>query len=430
MGSTRPHVVVVGGGFGGLAAVRALKKANVDITLIDRHMYNTFQPLLYQVATATLNPGDITWFLRAVRANQDNVHFIRGDVVSMDHRDKFITLDGGAKIDYDYLVIATGVVANFFGVPGAEEFSRPLYRRSQALALRDAIFAQFEQAAINGFDDDIRFVVVGGGATGVETAGAFAEMRNLDLPVTYPELEVNRIHITLVEMGPYLLAPFDNALRDYTRNSLLKRGVDLRLHTKVKEVRSDGVVVEDENGSEFLPASIVVWASGIQVSPIVDAWNLPRGKNNRVDVDQHLRVKGLDTVFAVGDVAVDPQSLPQLAQPALQGGKHVGKVIRGELHGKKVKPFKYTDKGTMATIGRSSAIAQVTGLPHLRGYIAWVMWIVVHIMTLLGNRNRIATTVNLFSKYLLWGKSHNAIIGDTPPMVVRRANLLDKNRRS
>jgi len=259
----RPHIVIVGGGFGGITAARQLRRQNVDITLIDRHTYNTFQPLLYQVATASLNPGDITWFLRALRTYQSNVQFLKGTVVSMDHDAKTVQLDNGAHVEYDQLVIAVGATTNFFGVPGAAEHAHPLYRRSQALAVRDQMFAHLEDAAINGMERELRIIVVGGGATGVETAGAFAEMRNIDMPTTYPELDPAHTHITLVEMLPHVLAPFHPNLREYARKSLIKRSVDLRLNTAVKEVRDDGVVVENEDGQEFLQAGLVVWASGI-----------------------------------------------------------------------------------------------------------------------------------------------------------------------
>ncbi|WP_293782667.1 NAD(P)/FAD-dependent oxidoreductase [uncultured Aeromicrobium sp.] len=422
----RPHVVVVGGGFGGLAAVRKLRKADVDITLIDRHTYNTFQPLLYQVATASLNPGDITWFLRAVRAKQDNVRFVKGTVVAMDHGQQSILLDGNITVRYDYLVIAVGVTANFFGIEGAAEYSMPLYRRSQALALRDRIFANLEDAAINGQNRDLRVVVVGGGATGVETAGALAEMRNLDLPTTYPELDRDRVHITLVEMAPHVLGPFDPRLRDYARKSLEKRGVDLRLGTAVKEVRPDGVLVESNGTQEFLEAGIVVWASGVTAHPMVGEWGLPQGRGGRIEVDGHLRVRGFRNVFAIGDIAVNPDHpLPQLAQPALQGGRYVARVINNDVEGKAdPPPFKYRDKGTMATIGRASAIAEVKGLPKLKGFIAWAIWVAVHIASLLDNRNRFATMTNLSVKFLLW-RSHSAIVGETPYVIAHEPKVLD-----
>ncbi|MGI8416015.1 MAG: NAD(P)/FAD-dependent oxidoreductase [Nakamurella sp.] len=416
-GRGRPHVVVVGGGFGGLAAVHGLRDADVDVTLIDRHTYNTFQPLLYQVATATLNPGDITWFLRSIRAHQDNVRFLKGTVVSMDHAARTVVLDGGQSIGYDYLIIAAGVTANFFGVPGAPENSMPLYRRSQALALRDRMFAALEEAVVNGQDRDLRIVVVGGGATGVETAGALAELRNNDLPVTYPELTPTRVHITLVEQLPFLLAPFHPRLREYARRSLEKRGVDLRLATTVKQVRPDGVILDDQ---VLLHADIVVWASGVTVHEQVGQWNLPQGRGGRIIVDDHLRVGGLSGVFAVGDVAVEggDRALPQLAQPAKQGGMYVAALLRATLTGREIKSFEYHDKGTLATIGRNSAIAQVKGLPRLTGFVAWVIWIVVHVFSLLGNRNRFATMLNLTARYLFWHRSHNAIVGETPIIIL------------
>jgi len=422
----RPHVVVVGGGFGGIATVRKLARADVDVTLIDRHTYNTFNPLLYQVATASLNPGDITWFLRAIRSKQDNVHFLKGQVDGIDHEARTIHLDGGNSVQFDYLVIGVGVTANFFGIPGAPEHSMPLYRRSQALALRDRMFAGLEDAAVNGQDRDMRIVVVGGGATGVETAGAFAELRNNDMPTTYPELDPKRIHITLVEMMPHVLGPFHPKLRDYAKKSLEKRDIDLRLETAVKEVRADGVLIEKDGEAEFLEAGIVVWASGITAHPVINDWGLPQGRGGRIEVDGHQQVRGRENVFAIGDVSVDPDHpLPQLAQPAIQGGKHVAKLIKADLKGKraKVKPFKYKDKGTMATIGRSSAIAEIKFMPRLKGFPAWIIWVGLHIATLLGNRNRFATMINLTAKYLTWG-SHNAIVGETPPIAAQRPKVV------
>ncbi|PWF27357.1 NAD(P)/FAD-dependent oxidoreductase [Ancrocorticia populi] len=429
----RPHVVVIGGGFAGLTAVRKLKDADVDITLIDRHTYNTFQPLLYQVATAALNPGDITWFLRAIRAKQDNVRFVRGTVLYMNHDQREIVLDGNVVVMYDYLIIATGVTANFFGISGAREHSMPLYRRSQALKLRDKIFAEFEDSAMNDHDRDLRIVVVGAGPTGVETAGALAEMRNNDLPVTYPELDSSRIEITLVEMGPAVLGPFDESLREYSAEALRERGVNLRLGTAVKEVTEKGVVVEHEGEQTFLETPIVIWASGVTAHSSISKWGLPQGRGGRIEVDGHQRVRGLPNVFAVGDVSINPDAaLPQLAQPAIQGGQHVAAVISAAVSGQPApKPFSYTDKGTMATIGRAAAIAEIKGLPtknpiRVKGLPAWVIWVVVHIQQLLSNRNRFATMTNLSLKYLLW-HSHNAIVGETPYIAARRPKIIDPN---
>ncbi len=421
--SKRPHVVVVGGGFAGIATVRKLKRADVDVTLIDRHTYTTFQPLLYQVATASLNPGDVTWFLRTIRAKQDNVRFIKGTVLTMDHVSKTIGLESGLTVAYDHLIISAGVTTNFFGVPGAEEFSMPLYKRSQALAVRDRMFAALENAVINRTDEDLRIVVVGGGATGVETAGAFAELRNNDMPTTYPELDPKRIHITLVEMAPHVLAPFHPNLRDYAKKALEKRAVDLRLETTVKEVRADGVVVAQGDNEQFLQASIVVWASGVTAHSTLKDWNVPQGRGGRIMVDAHWKVDGLDDVYAIGDIAIGPNALPQLAQPAIQGGKHVAKLIARAQKGNPMKAFKYSDKGTMATIGRASAIAQIKGLPRLKGFPAWFIWVALHVATLMGNRNRFATMINLTAKYLAWG-SHNAIVGETPLVIAENPTMV------
>jgi NADH dehydrogenase len=423
----RPHVVIVGGGFGGLSAVRALRKADVDITLIDRHTYNTFNPLLYQVATASLNPGDITWFLRAVRSKAKNVRFLKGIVVGIDHGTKTLALYGDVSVSYDYLVLANGVTANFFGTPGAEEFAIPLYKRSQALAVRDKLFAYLEEAAINGQDEDLRIIVVGGGPTGVETAGAFAEFRNHDMPTTYPELDREKIHVTLVEAAGGVLGPFKERLRNYAQKALEQRMVDLRFNTLVKEVREDGVLVEHDGHQEFLPAGLTVWATGVTAHDTVKDWDVPQGRGGRIEVDDHLRVRGIDNTFAIGDIAVDPdEPLPQLAQPALQGGKYVGDLIKREVSGKhEPGPFKYFDKGTMATIGKSSAVAEVqipfTGKSvPIKGFVAWITWVVLHIAYLLGNRNRLATMINLGSKYLFRG-SHNAIVGESPYIVAKKA---------
>ncbi|MEO6996901.1 MAG: NAD(P)/FAD-dependent oxidoreductase, partial [Terracoccus sp.] len=401
----------------------------VDVTLVDRHPYNTFQPLLYQVATATLNPGDVTWFLRSARSKQDNVRVVQGDCDKIDHDARTLRLSAGEVLTFDHLVIATGVAANYFGTPGADQFARPLYTRNQALAVRDAIASGLEEAAVNRDYDTFRVVVVGGGPTGVETAGALAEMRNKDIPVLYPELDPKKVHVTLVEMSSELLAPFSPGSRKYALESLRRRGVDLRLSTKVNEVRADGVVVGDDD--EFVPAGVVIWASGVTAPDAVSTWGVPQGRGHRIMVDDRQRVQGLDVVYAVGDICVadGEGALPQLAQPAIQQGKYVGRLIADGLRGETPEPFTYSDKGILATIGRASAVAEVTGIPRLQGFPAWMVWNGVHIVTLLGNRNRVAAMVNLGAKYLAWGRSHNAIVGDTkPPQLHALAQEPSKSR--
>lgn len=407
-----PHVIVVGGGFGGLAAVRKLRRAPVRITLIDKHPFNIFQPLLYQVATAGLNPGDITWFLRSVRSKQKNVNFLLAEVMGVDPSADTVTLKDGQVLSYDYLVLAQGATANFFGVPGAQEYAIPLYKRSEALRIRDSLFTSLETAAKAGLEEDLQIVVVGGGATGVETAGALAEMRNIDLPVAYPNIDPEKVQITLVEMSPHVLGPFKAPLRDYSAEQLVKRGVDLRLETQVAEVMEDSVRLRHGDEEEILPAALVIWASGITGYSHTEDWDLPLGRGRRLEVDDHMRVQGTNNIFAVGDAAVNPDDpLPQLAQPAIQAGSYVGREIKELAQGKPArKSFRYVDKGTMATIGRASAIAEIAHLPSLKGFPAWLIWVDVHIASLLGGRNRLATMVNLGQKYI-WARSHNLIVG-------------------
>lgn len=417
----RPRVVVLGGGFAGLSAIRALDGVAAEVTLIDRHTYATFKPLLYQVATATLNPGDVTWFLRAVRSRQHNVRFVNGTVHRMDHSARTVCLEDGTEVGYDYLVIAAGVTANYFGIPGAAEHAMPLYTRNDALEFRDEMVEQLERAAVSESDRDMRVIVVGGGPTGVEIAGALAELRNKDLPANYPELDPARTHVTLMEMAPHLLGGFVPPLQRYTLDQLVDRHVDIQVNTAVQEVRPDGVVDSDEN---FVPAGLVVWASGVTVHDVVGEWDVPQGRGGRIRIDDRMRVQGLDRVYAIGDIAVEDgdRALPQLAQPAMQEGKYVGRLLTAEIGaagGGSANPpkgaFSYQDRGMLATIGRSSAVAQIKHLPPIKGFLAWVIWLAVHLFYLLGNRNRVATMVNLGARYLFWRSGHNAIVGDRPP---------------
>jgi NADH dehydrogenase len=411
----RPHVVVVGGGFGGLTTIKALAKSDVDITLVDRHTYNAFQPLLYQVATAGLNPGDVTFFLRATRMAQNNVSFRQGEVTGIDTAEQLITFHDGGTMEYDYLVIASGATTNYFGTKGAEENSRAIYTRQQALKLRDEIFTNLEHAAASNTSEDLAIVVVGAGPTGVEMAGALAELRNDAMGAIYPELDPRRTHIVLVEMADKVLAPFAPSLREYAAKALRERGVELRLNTSVAEVTKDGVVL---GGGEFLKAGVVIWATGVAVPKVVGSWGLPQGRGGRITVEGDLRVSGFKNIFAIGDVAIYPEALPQLAQPALQGGKHAGKQIAALVTGRPTHDFHYPDKGTMATIGRRAAIADIALIKgktlKLTGSLAWLAWLFVHIVMLLGNRNRLATLVNLSTKYLAPSRRTNPIVGDVP----------------
>ena len=411
----RPHVVVVGGGFAGIQAIRALRKGDVDITLVDRHTYNAFQPLLYQVATASLNPGDVTYFLRAARTTQKNLNFRQGEVVKVNSADQTVQFKDGGEMAYDYLVLCTGATTNYFGTKGAEENTMAIYTRAQALALRDRIFTSLEHAAASHANEELSMVVVGAGPTGVEMAGALAELRNDAMAAIYPELDPRRTHIVLVEMTQKVLGPFDEKLQKYAAQALRERGVELRLGTSVAEVKPDGVEFGD---GSFLKAGVVVWATGVTVPKAVAGWGLPQGRGGRITVDDELRVIGHKNIFAAGDVSITPDPLPQLATPAQQQGKHIGKQIEALIVGRPIHPWSYRDKGTMATVGRRAAVCDIAITKKfsikLTGTLAWLTWMLLHIVLLLGGRNRLAAFVNLFTKYLAPSRRTNPIVGDVP----------------
>ena len=411
MGESR--VVIIGGGFAGLTAAHELTKAGREVMIIDRHAYTTFQPLLYQVATGALNPGDVTYSLRRWASN-DRSHlasFRRATVTGIDFEKKQVIVSRGQPIGYDKLIVSPGVGANFFGIPGAEEYTRRIYTRRQALEVRDIIFSGLELMAAER-NPDKRFcaIVVGGGPTGVETAGALAEMKTQGLPVLYPEIGVDNFHVVLVEMTDRLLGPFDRRLQRYTKRALARLGVDVRLNTAVKEVFPDHVDFAD--GSQ-LACDIVIWASGVGAHSVVKDWGLPQGRGGRILVEPDQQVVGFEDVYAAGDACLcESEPQPQLAQPAIQQGKLVAHNILAAQDGGAQETFVYHDKGTMATIGRNAAVVQLPNGTKFTGFPAWLMWVLVHIATLLGGRNRISAMLNMGVRYLSWPKSAVGIIGD------------------
>jgi NADH:ubiquinone reductase (H+-translocating) len=406
-----PHVVVVGAGFGGLSATDELSKEGFRVTLLDRFPYNTFQPLLYQVATGGLNPGDVTYALRYFAARHEGARFRVAEVVGIDHDQQQVICDDGVRVDFDYLIIGNGIATNHFGIPGAAEYTMSMYTRAEALRVRDTIFGSLEiisgqpEMSTHGFT----VVIVGGGPTGVEMAGQLAELKTETIPSIYPEINPARIHVVLVEMTNYLLAPFDDTLRQYALRELIKRGVDVRLNTAISEVEADRVDFKD--GSS-MPVDLVIWAAGVSGDQVVRNWGLPIGRAGRIEVNDDTRVVGEERIFAIGDASVGVNKpLPQLAQPALQMGKFAARQIARLHRGLDTETFKYHDKGTMATIGRGDAVLQMPIGLKLEGVLAWVGWIVLHITYLLGGRNRVQTLINLGSRYFGPRRS-NAIVGD------------------
>lgn len=422
-GAPVPHVVVVGGGFAGANTVRQLRNVPVKVTLIDRNLYKTFQPLLYQVASAGLNPGDVTMFLRGLRLKQPNMRFRQGTLNGVDTDAKVITLEDGTRMRYDHLVLAAGAETNFFGTPGAREHAMPMYTREQALAIRDRIFEELERSTREESDDRLCITIVGGGPTGVEIAGALADFIEQDLDVLYPELPRGLVEISVVQRSE-ILKEFRPSFRKYAKRELEDRNVVVRLGHGVTEVGEDWVELDD---GERYESDITIWGAGVGVADQVEQWGLPQSKRGRILTDEHCRVRGLEGVYAAGDIASLPKELPQLAQPAKQTGEHVAAVIANAVLGTRVKKFRYRNLGIMATIGRHAAIAEIPKFPDFSGSIGWVMWIAVHIRAMIGHRNRRAVAMNLVSLYLGFQHSHqpNPIVGDVrvafPPKPRRRS---------
>jgi NADH:ubiquinone reductase (H+-translocating) len=404
-----PAVLVVGGGFAGMSALPVLARSRVAVTLLDRNVYSTFQPLLYQVATAGLTSADVAYPLWSATGRR-GACFRKAELVGLDLTRRVAMLDTGEELTYDYLIIATGVSAAFFGVTGAAEHSLSLYTRRDAIILRNQLMDALEKRNEGLTDPELDVTIVGGGATGVELAGTLAELRNVALPAVYPQVDRSKFRVRLIEMGPALLAPYHDGLRRYTRQQLVDRGVEVLLNTAIKEVRPGSVVLAD--GSEHR-SDITVWAAGVSGPDASWTSGLPRGKGGRIQVGADLQVTGQDRVFATGDVAIcEEEPIAQLAQPAIQEGRHAAEQVVRRITGKPTRPFHYHDKGTMATIGRRSAVVELRGGVQLRGTIAWFAWLGLHLIYLLGNRNRLVTLVNLAWRYLSWSRGGGVIVGD------------------
>jgi NADH:ubiquinone reductase (H+-translocating) len=405
-----PHVLIVGGGFAGLSALHTLARSGARVTLVDRNVYSTFQPLLYQVATAGLNAADVAYPLWGV-TRKTRAHFRQGELAHLDLPNNTARLADGTELEYDYLVLATGASANYYGVTGANENSLSLYTRRDAIRLRNRLLAEFERRAAGDAGAELDITVVGGGATGVELAGTLAELRNIALPAAFPEIDRSKMRVRLIETAPALLSPYRKRERDYARQQLVNRGVDVFLDTTIKEIAPDKVTLADGSSHR---SDMTVWAAGIQAP---DApWNsqLPRAKAGRIDVGPDLRVTGYENVFAIGDVCAGDPPLPQLSAPAIQHGRHAGEQITRLMTGRQTRPFRYHDKGIMATIGRRSAVVELSIGIRLRGTIAWLAWLGLHLFYLLGNRNRVVTLINLSWRYLSWSRGGGMIVGDDP----------------
>jgi NADH dehydrogenase len=411
------HVVIVGGGFGGLYAARRLASRPVRITVVDRQNHHLFQPLLYQVATAGLSPADIASPIRALVEEHPNVKVCMGDVVSVDLPGRRVLLADG-ELTYDFVIIATGVRHGYFGHDEWEALAPGLKTLDDALEIRRRVLAAFERAEreldAQARDPWLTFVVVGAGPTGVELAGAIAELARFTVAGEFRMFDPAKARVVLVEASPRLLAAFDARLAERALWSLKELGVDVRLGCRVTDICPEGVELD----SGFLPARTVLWAAGVSGSPLAQTLGVPLDRAGRVLVEKDLCVPGHPEAYVVGDLASlagdDGQTLPGLAPVAIQQGEHAADNIAGTVEQRARQPFHYRDKGIMATVGRASGIAQ-TGRLRLSGFLGWLAWLFIHILYLIGFRNRLLVMIQWAWAWFTFGRGARLITGMPRP---------------
>lgn len=410
-----PRIVIIGGGFGGMNLVQNLRKSPYQIVVLDKRNYHTFQPLLYQVGTSGLEPDSIAYPLRKLIKNQKNMFFRMAEVSHIDTTLSKIRTDVG-DLTYDYLIIATGTKTNFFGNESIENHAVWMKTLPQALNIRSMMFENLEKA--NRTEDPVkrkellRFVIAGAGPTGVELCGAIAELRLHVLQNDYPEMNTDDIEIHLVEGLDRVLPPFSEESSKNAQKQLEKLGV--KIHLKVLVEKYENNIVTTKGDLSFQTANFI-WAAGVTGAAISGFEKTAlHEKANRYIVDSYNKVHGFKNIYAIGDIALMeseeyPKGHPQVAQPAIQQGKHLAKNLKKLAKNKEMEPFSYFDKGTMATIGRNKAVADIGGL-HLKGFIAWFMWMFVHLWFLVGFKNRLVTLINWTYSYWNYDKAARLII--------------------
>ena len=418
----RHRVVIVGGGFGGLSCARALDGSAADVLLLDRHNYHLFTPLLYQVATALLDPSDIAYPLRRAFRKSRNVRFRQELVDHVDVVARVLRTAGGDEIPYDSLVLATGSLNNYFGNAPLAEHTIGMKSLPEAMRLRNHVLSCLERAAKTPSAEEraawLTFVVVGGGPTGVEYAGALAELLGIVLGADYPELDRRHARIVLVEGLDRLLSAFHPKLGAYAERSLRKRGVEVVSGTLV--AKADDASVFLSNGVT-IPAHTVVWSAGVRPTDPIEN-EAERSRSKRLVVDERLRLEGHEDVYVIGDAASvqeDGGELPMLSPPAMQGGRYVARAIKDRIAGRAEprKPFRYVDKGTMATIGRHAGVADLHGF-RIRGFLGWLVWLFVHVYYLIGFRNRLVVLASWGWNYFLRDRPIRLITQSEPDPLV------------
>lgn len=414
-----PHVVIVGAGFAGLECAKALRTARARVTLIDRSNHHLFQPLLYQVATAGLSPGDIASPIRVLMRRNRNTEVVMGEVVDVDPTTQLVTLQNGHTITFDYLMLATGSTHSYFGNEHWERFAPGLKTVTDATTIRKKILLAYESAELETDAEKRRalltFVIVGGGPTGVELAGSLSEMAKLAMQNDFRHIDPKNTRILLIEASPRILGQFPEELAQAARQELERLGVEVMLGKRVEEIDQSGVMVSGER----LDAKTVIWAAGVKASPAGTWLKAETDRAGRVVVGGDLSVQGHPNIFVLGDTAhaLDEagKPLPGVAPVAMQQGKYVGRLLRERLAGRAMhEQFHYKDKGSMATVGRAFAIAMVKKL-RLKGFLAWLTWIFVHIMYLVEFRNRVIVLLQWIWAYVTYQRGVRLIVGEEEP---------------
>ncbi len=408
----RPHVVIVGAGFGGLAVTRALRHVNVDVTIVDRNNYHLFQPLLYQVASGLLDPSAIASPVRTVVRHSRNVDVLRAEVTGIDLARRRVTTSA-ETLDYDYLVIASGSVTDYFGNEAARQRSTGLKDLGEAVSLRSRLLGNFERATLITDAATRRrlltFAIVGAGPTGVEYSGALAELIKHVLPKDYRRIDFAEVSVVLIEAGDRVLATFAPRLGRLAARSLQQKGVRIVLGKSVRGIDDHGIVLA---GGERIETDTVVWTAGVHATNPLDLKGDALARSGRVKVTPGLQLPDHSEVFVIGDAAAFEQNgavLPMLAPVAIQGGKYVGDAIAAHINGETSPAFHYHDKGTMATVGRGAAVAQI-GPIHINGLIGWFIWIFIHLLYLVGFRNRALALWSWAWNYFFWDRPVRLII--------------------
>lgn len=412
----RKRVVIVGGGFGGLKLANKLKRSGFQVVLVDRNNYHQFPPLIYQIASAGIEPSSISFPFRKIFQKRKNFYFRMAEVRSIFPEHKIIQTSIG-KISYDYLVLAAGATTNFFGNTHVAEEAMPMKNVGEAMGLRNALLDNFERALTCAGDQErqelLNIVIVGGGATGVEIAGALSEMQNYVLPKDYPDLPSSLMHIYLIEAGDRLLSAMSPESSEHVEKYLRSMGVNVLLGKMVTDYVDHRVMLKD--GSSIATRTFI-WVSGVAAQPIGNLDRKHLGRGGRIIVDAFNRVPGLDGVFSIGDQCIMPEGddawkggHPQLAQVAIQQGNLLAKNLKRMEKGKEMKPFKYRNLGTMATVGRNKAVAEFSRV-KMAGFFAWLMWLLVHLRSILGVRNKVIVLFNWMWNYLSYSQSLRMII--------------------